>query len=295
MAAHDGRKRRRRDGRGRSGRTHYDVLELEMPSSSVTLADVKRAYRRLAVKHHPDRNIGNEEEATARFREINEAYEVLSDDDSRREYDASLLRGDSFDNYGGGRGGGSSHGWAFHAGRGGGYHDSRRRRDPFDQFNDVFRNDPFFAESFKSMDDLFKSKFDGSNKNYRGGGRGSVNEKDVVGGERGGWGGGIWSMIKDYIPNVKVTTSTSVNRGGGHSRSSTTSRSYGSSTYSSRSTRTIMQNGRRVTIQSLEKDGNRIEEKYVDDALVERTINGMREDIGRIGGGRTGGGGYEEF
>jgi molecular chaperone DnaJ len=47
--------------------------------------DVKKAYRRLAVRHHPDRNIGDEAGATVWFREVNEAYKVLSDAASRGE------------------------------------------------------------------------------------------------------------------------------------------------------------------------------------------------------------------
>ena len=44
-----------------------------------------------------------------------------------------------------------------------------------------------------------------------------------------------------------------------------------------------MQNGQRITIQSLEKDGNKIEERYIGEKLIERTINGRKEDIGQIG------------
>ncbi|EJK72689.1 hypothetical protein THAOC_05754, partial [Thalassiosira oceanica] len=60
--------------------THHQELELEQ---TATLTDIKKAYRRLAVIHHPDRNIGREEEATVKQRALNEAYEILSDESSR--------------------------------------------------------------------------------------------------------------------------------------------------------------------------------------------------------------------
>ncbi len=267
---------------GGGGRTHYEVLELERDA---ILADVKRAYRRLAVRHHPDRNVGDEEGATARFREINEAYEVLSNVDSRGDYDRSLERG------GGGNDGRSRHsgGWSSGRGRHGADHRPRRARDPFDLFDDVFRNDPFFAEAYKSMDDLFSRRFDASGQLRAG----AEDEGGVAEGGSGGgiWGmvsGKIWGMVRDYLPNVKVDVRTSVDTGG---YSSTTARSYGPSAVTRMSTRTIVRNGRRVTVQSLEKDGNKIEERYVGGRLVERRVHGVREDIAEI----VGGAGGEEF
>ena len=62
----------------------YLILGLERDA---TLADVKRAYRRLARKYHPDINPGDRR-AAAQFRQIAEAYETLSDPDRRRRYDA---------------------------------------------------------------------------------------------------------------------------------------------------------------------------------------------------------------
>jgi molecular chaperone DnaJ len=63
----------------------YVILGLER---GATLADVKRAYKRLARKYHPDINPGDRM-AAAHFREIAEAYETLSDPDRRRRYDAT--------------------------------------------------------------------------------------------------------------------------------------------------------------------------------------------------------------
>lgn len=64
-------------------RDYYEVLEVERTCSD---AELKSAFRKLAMQHHPDRN-GGSEEATARFKEINEAYSVLSDAQKRAAYD----------------------------------------------------------------------------------------------------------------------------------------------------------------------------------------------------------------
>ena len=53
-----------------------------------TDAELKTAYKKLALKHHPDRNVGpKQEEASKKFKEVNEAYEVLADKDKRQIYD----------------------------------------------------------------------------------------------------------------------------------------------------------------------------------------------------------------
>ncbi|MBI2853690.1 MAG: DnaJ domain-containing protein [Chloroflexi bacterium] len=49
--------------------------------------DIKKAFRRLAVQYHPDKNPGNERQAEEKFKEINEAYSVLGSEAKRREYD----------------------------------------------------------------------------------------------------------------------------------------------------------------------------------------------------------------
>ncbi len=64
-------------------RDYYEVLGV---SRSATADEIKKAYRRLAMKHHPDRNTGDES-AEAKFKEAKEAYEVLSDADKRAAYD----------------------------------------------------------------------------------------------------------------------------------------------------------------------------------------------------------------
>lgn len=66
-----------------AGRNYYDILGIKRDASE---KEIKQAYRRLARKHHPDVNPGDKS-AEARFKEINEAYEVLSAKEKRQKYD----------------------------------------------------------------------------------------------------------------------------------------------------------------------------------------------------------------
>lgn len=62
---------------------YYELLEVSKTASG---EEIKKSYRRLAMKYHPDRNPGNQE-AETKFKEINEAYEVLKDEQKRAAYD----------------------------------------------------------------------------------------------------------------------------------------------------------------------------------------------------------------
>lgn len=97
-------------------RDYYEVLGVERSASA---DDIKRAYRRLAMKYHPDRN-PDDAEAEAKFKEAAEAYEVLSDDDKKKIYD--------------------QYGHEGLRGRGAAGHDFSRMNadDIFSMFNDIF-------------------------------------------------------------------------------------------------------------------------------------------------------------
>lgn len=86
-------------------RDYYEVLGVEKGCS---LEDIKKGYRKLAIKYHPDRNPGDKE-AEEKFKEATEAYEVLSDDQKRPIYDQYGFAGLDGMGAGGGAGGGYSH------------------------------------------------------------------------------------------------------------------------------------------------------------------------------------------
>lgn len=99
-------------------RDYYEILEISRQESA---EGIKKSYRRLAVKYHPDKNPGDKQ-AEEKFKELGEAYEILSDPQKRAAYDQ--YGPDAFDARSrAGRGGG------------GGFH------DPFDIFRDVFGGD----------------------------------------------------------------------------------------------------------------------------------------------------------
>jgi molecular chaperone DnaJ len=115
-------------------RDYYEVLGVEKGAST---DDIKRAYRRLAIKYHPDKNPGNKE-AEEKFKECAEAYEVLSDDEKRKRYDQFGHEGL----------------------RGSGVHDysHMNAQDIGDMFGDMFG-------------DIFGDIFGGGRRGGRGGGR----------------------------------------------------------------------------------------------------------------------------
>lgn len=104
---------------------YYDILGIDKSASK---DDVKRAFRKLAAKYHPDKKTGDE----AKFKEISEAYSVLGDDKKHAEYDAYGR------SYAGGQGGGFGGQWGgFQGGFGQGGVEFDLN-DIFENFGDIF-------------------------------------------------------------------------------------------------------------------------------------------------------------
>ena len=89
-------------------RDYYEVLGVDKNASE---DEIKRAYKKLARKYHPDMNPGDKE-AEEKFKEINEANEVLSDPEKKASYDQFGFAGTD-PNYGAGQGGGFGGGFDF--------------------------------------------------------------------------------------------------------------------------------------------------------------------------------------
>ncbi len=72
----------------------YRILEVD---SDATGAEIKKAYRKLALKYHPDKNVGKNEaeiiEAAENFKKVAQAYEILGDEKRKADYDANLING----------------------------------------------------------------------------------------------------------------------------------------------------------------------------------------------------------
>jgi DnaJ family protein B protein 6 len=134
-------------------RSYYDTLGVTKAASE---QEIKKAYRKLALQWHPDKNPTNKSEAENKFKQIAEAYEVLSDKSKRGLYDRygaeGLKSGGPTANASGRRTNGHRHPFDFHHHHyhhhhNGGFGD-HHFRSPFDVFRDFFGGRDPFAEFF---------------------------------------------------------------------------------------------------------------------------------------------------
>lgn len=228
-------------------RDYYEILQLPRTCSET---DVKKAYRSLALKYHPDKNSGKD--TGEKFKLVAEAYQVLVDPQSRRDYDYKLnnpRRGryrseeDFFD-----------------------FSSSHRHQfvNPHDIFRHFFRNgDPF--ESFFNNDPFFSSPFQNNRHSN------SLFSNDSFFSETG------FGRSGNRHPSIETSVfSSSFGFGDGFN-----------SSVKSRSQQTVIRNGRRETITTTTENGQTTVERQWDgpDNTIhwEKSVNGEVIESGKQG------------
>lgn len=232
---------------------YYEVLGVQRHASP---EDIKKAYRKLALKWHPDKNPDNKEEAERKFKQVAEAYEVLSDAKKRDIYDKYGKEG-----LNGGGGGGSHFDAPFEFGF--------TFRNPEDVFREFFGGrDPF---SFDFFEDPFEDFF-GNRRGPRGSrSRGPGSFFSAFGGFPS-FGGGFPSFDTGF------TSFGSLGHGGLTSFSSTSFGGSGMGNFKSISTSTKIVNGRKITTKRIVENGQERVEVEEDGQLKSLTINGVADE-----------------
>nr|CAI5868542.1 unnamed protein product [Callosobruchus analis] len=221
---------------------YYKILSIPR---NATKDQIKKAYKQLALKWHPDKNPDKPEEASKRFREISQAYEVLSDPKKKKSYD--LYGKDGFSS----RPDRDDDGYCDYGGFG-----LFSFRDP----EDIFRE--FFGGSISEIFGLTSpsrrnSHRRGSNQSNRSNSLFTPNDMDSF------FGGGS--------PFASFTAVESSYIRGPHGNQNTYTRQI--------STDTQIINGKKTTTKRIVENGKEIIEKYENDVLTFKSINGKPASI----------------
>ncbi|KAM9333119.1 dnaJ homolog subfamily B member 6b isoform 3-T4 [Pholidichthys leucotaenia] len=229
---------------------YYHILGVQ---KNATQEDIKKAYRKRALKWHPDKNPDNKDEAEKKFKELSEAYEVLSDEKKRNIYDRYGKEGLS----GGGGGGHYEHfdgGFTFRNPE-----DVFREffggRDPFANFFDDSFDDPFFGGSRRSQRT--------SSRNGMGGSAFGFGGFPTFGGGFSGFDSGFSSFGNMGVGGFTSFSSSSFGSGGG-----------GMGNFKSVSTTTKIVNGKKITTKRIVENGQERVEVMEDGQIKSLTVNG---------------------
>ncbi|XP_046678950.1 dnaJ homolog subfamily B member 6-A isoform X3 [Homalodisca vitripennis] len=235
---------------------YYRVLEVQRQAS---VAEIKKAYRRLALKWHPDKNPDNPDEANKKFKEISEAYEVLSDEKKRRVYDQYGKDGLNQDRGSRGR---SRH-----------HHDADFEfgfgfpftfRDPEDVFREFFGGSPFqelFGGSRQRHSHPSGNALSSQLFSPFGFGLG-LGFEDMFGAGHGG-------LPDDPFLGSTQFTSFSTSFGSGSSNPAV----------KRTSTTTKFINGKKITTKKVAENGKETVLQYENDVLTSKTVNGVSQAI----------------
>ncbi|XP_044753781.1 dnaJ homolog subfamily B member 6 isoform X1 [Coccinella septempunctata] len=268
---------------------YYKVLEVPKGAS---VADIKKAYRKLALKWHPDKNPNNMDEATKRFKEISEAYEVLSDETKRKIYDNKASRSSAsrttrshrsyfethtpsyrffekkrriYDQFGkeglinGGHRGRSRHEEDFDPFGGFGFFTFR---DPEDVFREFFGGSPF-ADLF-DFHDHGHSRGSRRNRNSHPSSAISSHFFSPFGMSLGG------NMMDDFFSGGSGFTSFNFDSSVSNGHATNVKRT---------STSTKFINGKKITTKKVFENGKETIMSYENDVLKSKTVNGVPQSL----------------
>jgi DnaJ family protein B protein 6 len=270
---------------------YYTVLGL---SRTATESDIKKAYRKMALKWHPDKNPGNQAEAEKMFKQISEAYEVLSDKQKRDVYDQYGKAGLNGNGGGGGpssfRFGGFRSSPFFGSGNSH-FHQHAHFRDPFDVFREFFGGRDPFADFFSASDfgtDPFVAHHQRMPANGQGTSAGSA-------GHAGGGGGARvrrHQSARPFSAAERLFSSASLINFSpflsdpffGGSGFSTVTMSFGGSavplaSMKSVSTSTRINNGHKIVTKKIIENGNETVTVEENGIMTSRTVNGVPQAI----------------
>ncbi|CAN9506354.1 unnamed protein product [Ophioblennius macclurei] len=228
---------------------YYQTLGVQ---KNATQEDIKKAYRKLALKWHPDKNPDNKDEAEKKFKELSEAYEVLSDENKRNIYDRYGKEG-HYDHFGGG---------------------SFTFRNPEDVFREFFGGRDPFADLF--ADDPFDDFFGGSRSRQQ---RGA--SRNRMGGSLFGF--GSFPAFGSSFSGFDSGFNSFGDMGGG---GFTSFSSFGGSSgggggmgnFKSVSTSTKFVNGRKITTKRIVENGQERVEVVEDGQLKSLTVNDIANE-----------------
>ncbi|MBZ3877907.1 DnaJ-like protein subfamily B member 8 [Sciurus carolinensis] len=225
---------------------YYEVLGVQ---SGASPEDIKKAYRKLALRWHPDKNPDNKEEAEKKFKQVSEAYEVLSDPKKRALYDRA-----GCDSWRAGGGASAPYNSPFDSGY--------TFRNPEDIFREFFGGlDPF---SFDFWDTPFSSERASRGHGLR---------------------GAFSSGFGEFPAFIEAFSSLDALSRGGGSRTTFSSTSFGGSGsgsgFKSVMSSTEMVNGHKVTTKRIVENGQERVEVEEDGQLKSVTING-KEQLKRV-------------
>jgi DnaJ family protein B protein 6 len=223
-----------------SSASYYDVLGVE---KAATDQDIKKAYRRLALKWHPDKNPDNKDEAKKKFQEISEAYDVLSDKKKREVYDVYGKEG-------------------MHGGVHTGDEDFDFDPSGFDSFHFQFRTPEEIFKDFFGTDDPFASFFGVARRN------GNTFESSFPGFPHGNsFSSSFFSQDPFASSGIAHFSSTSFGGPtiGGNFRSTSTS--------------TKVVNGKRIVTKKIVENGQETVMIEEDGILKSKSINGVPQAL----------------